>query len=642
MKRILGIVLALAVIVAIGAYLGAVMGSPDTASRSATGLQDAPGTVVGEEDEREIVSPAYSLVPDTVDSGETSPGTATIALLGTSVTFVGNGAIVDGTVITITSAGTYTISGVLHDGQIVVDTPDRETVRLVLDGVDITCSASAPLFVANAEKTVITLADGTDNYLTDDRSSLSGTAGSDDPTAAIFSRDDLTINGNGFLTVTANFNHGIACKDDLRINGGRITVTAKNDGIRGRDSITVREATITIQAGGDGMQSNNDEDPEKGYIILEGGTLTIIAKEDGIQAETSLAISGGAMTIATGGGSTSGSSTRTSGNQGMGAIAAASSTSASAKGLKAGVAVTITGGTITIDASDDAIHSDGRILISGGTLLLASGDDGVHADSALEIAGGDIRITNSYEGLESAAITINGGNIHIVARDDGINAAGGSGTSQPAGRQGQNALAVSGSNTLHVTSGYLVIEAGGDGIDVNGPMYMTGGTVIVHGPTSNNNGALDYLGTFTMTGGYLVAAGSSGMAQAPGTTSTQYSVKITLPALQPAGTMIHIAGEDGTGILAFVPAKAYQSVVVSTPGLKMGETYTVYIGGTSTGTVTDGLYAGGTCTGGTAFTSFTVAGTVTTAGSYAGGEAGGMQGGMPGGMPRERPGGFSR
>jgi hypothetical protein len=163
----------------------------------------------------------------------------------------------------------------------------------------------------------------------------------------------------------------------------------------------------------------------------------------------------------------------------------------------------------------------------------------------------------------------------------------------------------------------------GDGMDINGPIDMTGGVVIVNGPTSNNNGALDYAGAFNLTGGFIVAVGSAGMAQAPSTSSTQYSVVYTFESPQVAGTMVHIETKDGQEILTFVPTKAYQSVVLSSPDLENGSTYLVYSGGSSTGTATDGLYSGGTYAAGTEAASFTISSMVTGAGLLGGGFFGG-------------------
>ncbi len=599
---------------------------------------------------------AISVVYDSEDldfSWESSE-TSYIVLAGDSIEFYGSGAVVDGNQIAITSAGTYCINGTLNDGQIIINTKDEKTVRLILDGMDITCSTSAPIYIKNAEKTVITLADGTENFVTDGDSYLADNSHIEDsesiePNAAIFSKDDLTINGNGALTVNANYNNGIQSKDDLIITGGNVTVNAVNDGIKGRDSIAVKDGNIIVDAGADGMQSNNDSDEEKGYVFIEGGTIFITAGEDGIQAETSMMISGGDITISSGGGSIN--SSRNIGQEGntwgdwgnggmppgdMGTNPDDASTSGSAKGLKAGLNITITGGTINIDSSDDSIHSNDSITINGGNIIAASGDDGMHSDSNLEINGGEISITKSYEGIESAVITINDGDIHITSSDDGINVRGGNDGSSIDGRPGQNDFSFSSDNWLYINGGYTVIDSKGDGLDVNGSINMTAGDVIVNGPTGDMNGAIDYLGTFTVSGGYLVAVGSSGMAEAPDTSSTQYSVLINFSSQQSADTIIHIETEDGEEILTFVPTKTYQSVLLCSPELENGETYIVYTGGSSTGTVTDCLYSGGTYTAGTQITSFTISSVVTWAGSSGngfpgGGPPGGGGGGPPGG-----------
>ncbi len=181
----------------------------------------------------------------------------------------------------------------------------------------------------------------------------------------------------------------------------------------------------------------------------------------------------------------------------------------------------------------------------------------------------------------------------------------------------------SGDSYLYINGGYIALDATGDGIDANGPIVMTAGMVIVNGPTSNWNGPLDYLGAFNISGGYLVAVGSSGIAEAPSATSDQYSAIYTFASPQAAGTMVHIETESGQEILTFVPTKDYQSVLLSSPELEKGSTYILYSGGSSTGTVTDGLYSGGTYSAGAQVTSFTISSTVTGAGASMSGFPGG-------------------
>jgi hypothetical protein len=573
---------------------------------------------------------------DDLDSSTNSADASHILLDGDSITLNGDGAVVDGNQIAITSAGTYIISGTLDDGQIIVNTKDQETVKLIFNGVDITYSKSSPIYVKNAKKTVITLADGTNNYIADGDSYIIEDSGIENPksvapNAAIFSKDDLTINGNGSLTVNANYYNGIQSKDDLKITGGNITVNAVNDGIKGRDSIAIKDGNITINARADGMQANNDTDSEKGYVSIEGGTINITAGEDGIQAETSLVVTGGDITVISGSGSAnaimkSDDMMNPIGNLDM-EIDSDSETAGSTKGLKAGVGVTIEGGSINADSFDDSIHSNDSVNISGGNIALSSGDDAIHADAAIVINGGDINISKCYEGIDSPTITINDGNIHLIASDDGINATSGNAGFDGMGMPGQDIMEMSGDNYLSINGGYIVIDAAGDGLDINGPINMTGGVVIINGPTNNANGALDYLGTFTISGGFLIAAGSSGMAESPGTSSTQYSVMLNFSSSLPANTVIHIETEDGEEILTFVPTKTYQSIVFSSLELQKGETYVVYSGGSSTGSLADGLYSGGTYTTGTQITSFTISSTVTILGSSGGAFPGGGGGG---------------
>ena len=353
-------------------------------------------------------------------------------------------------------------------------------MNLVLGGARITCSTSSPIYIAQAKDVVISLAAGTDNTLTDGSSYLYEVAGADEPNAALFSADDLVITGTGSLTVNGNHSNGIQSKDDLALSGATVTVAAVNDGIKGRDSITVSEATITIRAGADGMQSNNDEDPECGTVTIESGTIRITSGEDGIQAETRLVVHGGTIEVLSGGGSANNvGQNPVSGMEFPGRPPSTATSLPSMKGLKAGMDLTITGGTILVDSAGDALHSNGTITIDGGTLTLASGDDAIHADAAVTVNGGQIQVKTSYEGVEGNTITVNSGEIRITSTDDGINATSGGAAAMPLGRP---RMASSSSTWLFVNGGWVAINSGGDGLDVNGSIAMTGGTVLIHGP----------------------------------------------------------------------------------------------------------------------------------------------------------------
>ncbi|MCB0113066.1 MAG: carbohydrate-binding domain-containing protein [Caldilineaceae bacterium] len=527
-----------------------------------------------------------------------------ISLNGDSITAAGTGVRVDGSTVTITAPGTYSLSGTLTDGQIVVDSAADGDVYLVLNGVDMRSSTSAPIFVADADEVVIVLAPGTENYVADAATYIYASAEEDEPNAAIFSKSDLTIYGEGSLVVVGNYNDAIASKDGLIIASGNITATAADDGIRGKDYLIVKDGVLTVTAQGDGLKSDNEEDATLGYILIENGSLNIAAGGDAIQAVSDVMIADGEFVISAGGGSNS-------------RIASG----ASAKGIKATVRVVIDGGTFTIDAADDAIHANDNITLNGGSFAIASGDDGVHADATLTINGGDIDISRSYEGIESAVITVNGGDIHIVSSDDGLNGAGGvdgSGMAQGfGGRPGQNSF-VGGNYFFYMNGGRIVIDAAGDGVDVNGSIVMTGGVVLVNGPTEQMNGALDYDGGFQISGGLFVAVGSAGMAQAPDTSSTQYSVLVNTTSTQQAGTLVHLQSSSGEDIVTFAPSKAYQSILISSPELSSGETYQLYLGGSVGGEAVDGLYTDAGYSGGTQYTSLTLASVVTQVGGGGG------------------------
>jgi hypothetical protein len=391
------------------------------------------------------------------------------------------------------------------------------------------------------------------------------------------------------------------------VNSGDIHVTKCYEGVDA-NTITIDGGSLRIVSSDDGIVAGKS-------LSIFSGVIDVAAGADALTAKTDLRIVEGQFTLSSGGGS------------------AKTAITTSAKGIKGVGSVVIDGGDFTVNSADDAVHSNGDITINGGSLALWSGDDGVHADANLVINDGDIRIAKSYEGLESANanITINGGIIHIAASDDGINvsaggdamgAPGGAPPGMPGGQPGvrpEQGGAVTppvaaGNCWLYINGGYLYIDAMGDGIDSNGSIEMTDGVVIVNGPTSNMNGALDH-SSFQMTGGFLLAAGSSGMAQTTSTTSTQCSILLTFNTTLPAGTLVHIQDGQGQDILTFAPTKQYSSVAFSSPELVQGATYDVYYGGSSTGMLADSLYRDGIYTPGTKYTSFTISSIVTSVGS---------------------------
>lgn len=604
--------------------------STNTTSQTETGTQPAVTdqtslNTVGAKDISAAISALVTYDNDDNYSDWKNENPSYIELKGAAVDIKGSGAEVKDSKITITAAGVYVISGKLDNGQIVVDVQDKGTVRLVLNGVEINSADNAPIYVKNAGKTILTLQDGTENFISDGAKYVLEDASTDEPNAAIFSKDSLTINGNGTVTVRGNYNNGITTKDDLKITGGNIKINSVDDGLMGRDMVAIKDGNIVIEAGGDGIKSSNDSDASKGLIAIEGGSFDIKSGKDGIQAETFLLINSGTFAITSGGGSANakvkandmGQGQRgnpdngTSATQNTATNTTTTTEEQSMKAMKASIDIAINGGTFNIDSADDAIHSNSNVAIAGGDFTITAGDDGIHADSSIVVEGGKINIAKSYEGIESATITISAGEIHIIASDDGINIAGGNDGSAVNGRPGQNNFSASSDNKLNISGGYVVVDSIGDGLDSNGSIYMSGGTVLVSGPTASMNGSLDYDGVFEISGGVLIAAGSTGMAQVPSEQSTQNSMLMYYTQVQKAGTIIHMKDNTGNTVVTFAPKKEYQSVAISSPELKKDSAYTLYSGGTSTGSSTEGLYTDGEYQNGTKIVDFTLSKSVT-------------------------------
>ncbi|MBQ7836085.1 MAG: carbohydrate-binding domain-containing protein [Clostridia bacterium] len=524
--------------------------------------------------------------------------------------------------VTITDGGEYILSGELN-GSVVVEAKDK-TVQLILDGITVTSENTAPISIRKAKKVVITIAEGSENCLCDRGSYIYDDKAENEPSAAVFSKSDLTLNGEGSLTVDTEFNDGIVSKDILRIIGGRYNITSADDGIVGRDAVLIENGSFTIKSGGDGIKTTNTDDASLGYISITDGSFNIESGTDGIQAVTAVNIADGEYVIKTGGGSVNASYIEEGGfAEGWGKWHGGPQTSGeeetddtvSAKAIKAGTSIGVQGGIFTIDSSDDSIHSNKNINISGGDITAASGDDGIHADSDLTVSGGNITVTKSYEGLEACNITLSGGNINITASDDGVNGAGGNDSSAMGDRPGQNAFS-SGTAVFTMSGGNLTVSAAGDGIDINGSAAVDGGTVYVYGPENSGNGIIDYDTSFEINGGTFIAMGASGMLQGF-TGGSQPSVACTVGNVQ-AGVVVSM--EDSATceeLFSFEALKQCSALIFSSSELEVGREYTVYI-------TADGEK--------TAIGSYTQSTALMGGGAGGGGGPGGGMGG-PGGRP---------
>lgn len=324
-----------------------------------------------------------------------------ITLSGDSASVSGSGAAAEGSTVTISTAGTYIVSGNLTDGSIAIITSENDKVQIVLNGVKIASSSGPAINIQSADKCFITLAEGTQNSLSDGSAFTS-----EDANACIYATCDLTINGSGSLDVSGNYRHGVFSKDDLVIYGGSINVSAVEDGLNGKDSVKIGVGDISIDSGADGVKSSKSSNPEKGFVYVSGGSLSIDAEDDGIQAKTYLCIAGGS---------------------------------------------------VEIDAADDALHSDLEGALNGGLTSVRSGDDAFHCETKLEVNDGSFVAETCSEGYEAEQVVVNGGDTNICALDDAMNASAAdlsddsessdadTSTSTPSGESGANAVQPDGS-----------------------------------------------------------------------------------------------------------------------------------------------------------------------------------------------------
>ncbi|MBQ6409730.1 carbohydrate-binding domain-containing protein [Candidatus Saccharibacteria bacterium] len=424
---------------------------------------------------------------------------------------------------TITTSGTYYLSGEISDGGIIINATKEDVVRLVLNNVSIKNSSGPTIACYTADDLVIEL-NGV-NYLED--GAKYDVSLDEDVDGVIYSKSDLAFTGDGALTIKANHGDGIVSKDDLTFRNGTYNITAADDAIRGKDSVHISNGTFNIASSADAVKSNNDTDTTKGFILIEDGNLAI---------------------------------------------------KASGKGIKATNSIIIYGGNFDIVSVDDSIHSNNYVGITNGDIKISSSDDGIHADARLIVDGGKINITKSYEGLEAQKISINAGEISVFSNDDGMNAGGGADSSSQ-NRAGANPFAANENCELVINGGSIYVNAAGDGIDSNGWLYFNGGNVVVDGPTNNGNGALDSGAGIVMNGGTVVAVGASGMAESLGNTSSVYNVSIYFTSTLAKGTEVTILDVNGDTIISHTSAKTFSHLAAGSSKFKAGETYYIYVDG---------------------------------------------------------------
>lgn len=560
-----------------------------------------------------------------VSSAYTSSNATLISFTDSAVTADGaySGYEIEGTDVSITAAGTYVFSGDCDDGSITVK-KGVTGVTLVLNGLTLTNADSAAITLNKTAEAALIAAAGSENTVAD-------TAGANDENAAVKVKSgaSLLLSGTGTLTACGNTKNGIKGASDAVITVDELTlnIEAADDGLSCDDELTIKGGRVNITAGGDAVKASPDTDDAEnpdttslGNVTVSGGTMTLTAANDGVQADGDLTISGGTFAVIANGGHTT----------------ALIDDSASCKGLKAGKTLTVSGGTVNVDSADDALHAN-DVTVSGGTLTLASGDDAVHADNDLVVgvqgssstSNPKIDITASYEGLEGTTVSVYSGDIDVAASDDGVNAA----NSDLGERSDKYAINIAG--------GDLYIDAGSDGLDSNNDITMTGGKVEVYGADAMMDAAIDYDGTFTLSGGTLFGAGMEpgagtqayvavgetspsgghgGMGGGQGMTRPDKTDGSTMtpPDGQQSGTrpekpsgdkngwtggkgqsanresalgikegsVITVQDASGKTLYTATALGSMSSVIFSSADIKEGETYTVLVDGASVGTAT--------------------------------------------------------
>ena len=426
---------------------------------------------------------------------------AYIILNGGSAACESDAVEINGSTITIKDEGTYVVSGTLDNGMIIVDSEDTDKTQIVLNGTKIHNESGAAIYIKQSDKVFLTLDESTENILSSGTTFTS--MDEEEIDGVIYSKDDLTLNGKGSLSIKSPGGHGIVSKDDLIITGGEYMIEVANHGLSANDMLGIADGNFTITSG------------------------------------------------------------------------------------------------------EDSVHCDMNIYIENGAFEINAKDDAIHADETLLVSGGKINITNSYEGLEALDIKVSGGEIRIMADDDGLNAAGGNDSSgfggmgndefggpggrpggghggRPGGQGGQGGFGGMGGSSdgsIVISGGILSINASGDGIDANGTLEITSGSVTVCGPIQGDTATLDYDVSGVISGGTFIGTGARNMAQT--FSESKQGVVAVSVGNQEAGTLITLTDGSGNVIISHKPEQPFAVVILSSPEIKKGETYKITVGDAS-------------------------------------------------------------
>ena len=460
-----------------------------------------------------------------------SSGEKTIDLANPTAT---DGVSVENGTITITSGGTYRLTGE-YSGQVKIEATKTDTVRLVLDNAKITNSTGAAINVVSAAEAIIYTAAGTTNTVADEANYTA--TGDDDPDAAIYSTANLTLAGEGSLSVEGAYEEGIHTTGGLVIASGTLDVNAANTGIKGKDYVDITGGIVNVTAAQDGIKSTNTDDESLGFTRLSAGSVTVSAGDDGLKAPRTLEISGGTLNI-----------------------------EKSNEGIEAQY-INILDGDVTVNSTDDGINASLKDSSSDTSSDTTSGT-ATTGQQTQQNQNGQVQQAPAGGGAAPGGSQGSTGQNQNMPQPptDGAMPGGGGGTFEVVDA------------AINISGGTVTVNAEGDGIDSNGTATFSGGTVTVNGPTAGGNNALDSNGDLLLNGGTVTTGSTADMFEAPSSASTSGYLKITDSSALTQGSTVQVTDSSGTVVANYkITTSGVQLVLVSNKNIVKGQSYTVSV-----------------------------------------------------------------
>ena len=460
-----------------------------------------------------------------------SSGEKTIDLANPTAT---DGVGVENGTITITSGGTYRLTGE-YSGQVKIEAAKTDTVRLVLDNAKITNSTGAAINVVSAAEAIIYTAAGTTNTVADEANYTA--TGDDDPDAAIYSTANLTLTGEGSLSVEGVYEEGIHTTGELVIASGTLEVNAANTGIKGKDYVDITGGIVNVTAAQDGIKSTNTDDESMGFTRLSAGSVTVSAGDDGLKAPHTLEISGGTLNI-----------------------------EKSNEGIEAQY-INILDGDVTVNSTDDGINASLKDS-SSDTSSDTTSRTATTGQQTQQNQNGQVQQAPAGGGAAPGGSQGSTGQNQNMPQPptDGTMPGGGGGTFEVVDA------------AINISGGTVTVNAEGDGIDSNGTATFSGGTVTVNGPTAGGNNALDSNGDLLLNGGTVTTGSTADMFEAPSSASTSGYLKITDSSALTQGSTVQVTDSSGTVVANYkITTSGVQLVLVSNKNIVKGQSYTVSV-----------------------------------------------------------------